>query len=317
MNIKHPLMIAVLATTLSGAALADPYPVTVVDDLSRVVTFTEKPKNIASVSIFAADIMKKFGGKVVASSTFGGEMPKYLGDVMDDVVDIGSRSEANLELMRAANVDLTIAIRRYTEAHADEFEEIGKYLAYDTISYQDSERAVASAAMALGFGDEGVSLNEDFTELVDEMNDKAPGGVSALFVWNWEDTLYGYYDHYMTVSLQKALNADNPFGASPTPHTNKPFGGPISYEELLSYDPDVLFIFRSPGQDVASHPVYERLKAFKNNRIWRVKHQYPEVHGPIARELVLKEMAHLLYPDTFPKPEMPEGAQATPVVFKK
>lgn len=300
----------------STAAFSGDFPVSVMDDRGKIVTIEEQPKAVAGVSVFGADLLQKLGGKAVAVTTFGGKLPAFLGDELDGAADLGARTDANLEVMREMGVDTTIAIRRYTEASADEFEAVGNYLAYDTITFQDSDRAIQSASVALGHPDKGLEINSTFDDLVTEMHDKAPGGVSAMFLWYWEDTLYGYYDHYMTVALQKALKSDNPYGASPTPHTSKPFAGEVSFEELLAYDPDVLFIYRAPGQDIARHPVLERLSAYKNKRMWRVKDQYAESHGPIGREMVLREMAHLLYPDLFEKPDLPEEASATVVSFE-
>lgn len=315
MAIRSLIAAGLLCFTATSALADGHFPVSVMDDRGKIVTVKEKPKAVAAVSVFGADLLQKLGGKAVAVTTFGGKLPDFLGDGLKGVADLGGRTDANLEIMREKNVDMTIAIRRYTEHASDEFEAVGDYLAYDTISFQDSDRAIQSASAALGYGSQGLEINDKFDDLITEMHEKAPGKVSAMFLWYWEDTLYGYYDHYMTVALQKVLKADNPFGASPTPHANKPFAGAVSFEQLLAYDPDVLFIYRAPGQDIAPHPVFKRLKANKNKRIWRVKHQYPEVHGPIAREQVLKEMAHLLYPDIFAKPELPKGAEATLVAF--
>lgn len=49
-----------------------------------------------------------------------------------------------------------------------------------------------------------------------------------------------------------------------------------------------------------SNPIWSQLSAVKNNRVFYVGDQWVETNGPIAREIVLREAAHYLYPDTFP-----------------
>ena len=61
-----------------------------------------------------------------------------------------------------------------------------------------------------------------------------------------------------------------------------------------------------------------QLTAVKNNRVFYVGDQWVETNGPIAREIVLREAAHYLYPDTFPKVDVrTEAAKLIPPEIQK
>lgn len=303
----------VMQTSVNAAE----FPATVVDDRNIVVTVKSEPKKLASLGTFAADLAKSFGIKPVGTTTYNGVRPIYLGESLDGAKDFGSIQQPNLELMTESGVDLVIGLRRYTEPYADDFTKFAPYLAYELLTYEDSKRAVASAATALGQGQKGVEINNAFEETLNDYSEKAPGGISAMFVWMWQDTPYAYYDHPMPASYLGALKARNVMGANPNVMMKENFGVPLSFEDLLTKDPEVLIMFRAEGNEYPNNPVFQRLKSVKNSRAYHVGYQYSQPTGPLAREIVLKEIAHLLYPDTFEKPDLPKGVAAEPVRFEK
>jgi iron complex transport system substrate-binding protein len=71
---------------------------------------------------------------------------------------------------------------------------------------------------------------------------------------------------------------------------------------MLEKDPEVLFIYDyGPDRPHENNPIWSQLTAVKNNRVFYVGDQWVETNGPIAREIMLREAAHYLYPDVFPK----------------
>lgn len=309
-----PVLIA--WTFMASPALSDPFPVTVIDDRNMSVEIDAKPERISSLGAFAADISAALGVKPVGTTTYNGVRALYLGDTLDGAVDFGSILQPNLELMTESQTDLIIGIRRYTEPYADDFETLAPYLAFELLTNEDSVRAVASTSKAMGHGETGARLNADYEALLSEYSKKAPGGVSALFIWVWQDTLYAYYDHPMPAAFLKVLKARNVMGASPDPEMHENAGVPVTYEELLALDPDVLILYRAEGNAYPDNPALKRLRAVRDGRAYHVGYQYSQPHGPIAREIVLREVAHLLYPDTFAAPDLPDGVAAEPIAFE-
>ncbi|MBK4217874.1 ABC transporter substrate-binding protein [Paracoccus caeni] len=286
------------------------------DDRGEVVQIAQQPQRVASLGVFGADMMLALGKSAVGTTTYNGQLPAYLGARPDTMADLGIEPQPNLERLTELQPDLIIGIRRYTEPWADSFAPIAPYIAYDMLTEADSTRAVSSVAVALGAVGTGEKLNAEFEQMKAQMAEQAPGGVSAVFVWLWQDTLYAYYDHVMPASFFSPLKVRNTMGSNPTPELPENFGGPVSYEDILAQDPDVLIVFRAEGNAYPDHPALRRLRAVREGRAWHVGYQYSQPAGPVARKIILQEMAHLLYPDVFADPALPDQVRAEPLRFE-
>ena len=107
------------------------------------------------------------------------------------------------------------------------------------------------------------------------------------------------------------LGVTNSIGASPRPEIKKFDSAPISMETLLKLNPDIIISFKGEDGPILTHPVWPKLKAVKNKLAYRVGDQYVMPHGPIARDMVLRELAYLFYPDEFEQPDdIPIAARA-------
>lgn len=310
------LLAALSALFVSQLAFSDTYPVTVQDDRNEHIVFERKPESVASVSVFGADLLAALGKKAAGLSTLNHKQSAFLGDRVKGMVDLGEIHETNMELLTELDPDLTIGIRAYTEPFAKKFEEIGKFLAYDMVTYEDSVRAINSAATALGEQRQAHRLNSAFAERLKAYSEKAPGGFTVVFLWHWADVPYGYYNHHLTMRIMRALKAENLVGPSPKPKIKKLDSAPVSMESLLKLDPDIIVSFKGDDGPIQNHPVWHKLKAVKNGRAYRVGDQYVMPHGPIARDMVLRELAYLFYPQQFAKPkDIPAPAQARLMSF--
>ena len=206
----------------------------------------------------------------------------------------------------------------YNAPYAEEIEQFSQFLSYESLNLDVSLASVASMGTALGQPAKAETLNNDFVALIDELKAQVPSEPqSTLFIWAFQNVFYGYQENLMTTELMAKLGAVNPLGRNSNSEEMNNAFVILEVEDLLKHDPDVIMMFVSHGGDVAFNPAYERLKAFKNNRIYSVGYQYSQPSGPIARELVLREAAHLIWPDTFAAPDMPEDARAVPVEFTK
>ncbi|ENO88311.1 ABC transporter substrate-binding protein [Thauera linaloolentis] len=309
---------AVLALAALGPARAQDYPLSIVDDRGKQVTVAARPASVASVSTFGADLLAALGRKVDGLSTLNNKQSAFLGERTAGAVNLGEVHETNLEVLTRLDPDLIIGLRTYTEPFEKKFEEIGTFLAFDLITLDDSLHAIARAAAALGQAAEGEALNAAFLARLDEYAARAPGGVSVVFLWHWADVPFAYYDHHLTPHLLRRLGAANLQGASPTPPPGAPDSAAITLETLISLDPDVIISFKGDDGPFVDHPAWPRLKAVRSGRAWHVGDQYVMPHGPIARDMVLREAAHLLYPAHFPAPDdIPPAARARAMRFAR
>lgn len=318
-------MFKVLWYTLSALLLvngmkaySNTFPVTVTDDRNKQVIFEKKPNSVASVSVFGADLLAALGKKATGLSTLNHKQSAFLGKQTQRVLDLGEVHETNMELLTELDPDLTIGIRTYTEPFEKKFEEIGKFLAYDLVTYEDSIRAIESAGTALGEQANAIKLNKDFATRLNTYKNKTAGNLTVAMLWHWGDVPYAFYDHHFTINIMNELNVTNSIGSSPQPEIKKLDSAPISMEKLLKLNPDVIISFKGESGPILNHPVWSKLKAVKNKRAYRVSDQYVMPHGPIARDMVLRELAYLFYPDKFEKPiDIPLDASAKLSTFTR
>ncbi|TBY74803.1 ABC transporter substrate-binding protein [Rhizobium leguminosarum bv. viciae] len=289
------------AILMAGAARAEEgKKVSIVDDRGVTVEVPAQPKRIASISYFADDVALALGIKPVASTYMtAGREPDFLLGLTSGMKQIGQRAKPNLELLSEAKPDLIIAIRRYTVGNAAQLQNIAPYVAYNMELLEESYSETAALSKLLGKPERGEQLNADFRKHLAEYAAKAPKEVHPRFLIMWGGaTPFAFHTENTSASIVAAIGGDNiPGPKSP----GGEFGIDLSLETMLEKDPEVIFVYDSgPDRPHESNPIWSQLSAVKNNRIFYVGDQWVETNGPIAREIVLREAAHYLYPDAFP-----------------
>jgi iron complex transport system substrate-binding protein len=316
-RLAHAFVSAVsIWALLSGAeAFAQSAPDTaVVDDRGVTVQVPTQPKRIASISYFADDVAFALGIKPVATTYMtAGREPAYLLGLTSKLQQIGQRAKPSLELLTQAKPDLIVAIRRYTMGNAAQLQAIAPYVAYNMELLDESDREIAELSKLLGKPERGQQLNADFHKDLADFTAKAPKATHPRFVIMWGGaTPFAFHTENTAASIVAALGGDNIVGPK-TP--GGPFGMDLSLESLLEKDPEVIFVYDSgPDRPHESNPIWSQLSAVKNKHVYYVGDEWVETNGPIARQMVLKEAAHFLYPDTFPVVDVrTEAAKMIPV----
>jgi len=293
----------VCAFGISPAAAQDAGTMTVIDDRGAAVSIPVKPQRIASISYFAADVALALGLKPAATTYMvEGRNPDFLGGYLEGVPQIGQRATPNLELLAQVKPDVTVAIRRYTEGNAAQYEKVAPYLAYSLELYADSDRTIGQLATILGQTARGQELNKTFKADLEAYAAKAPKDEHPRFAVMWGgDTPWVFRSENMTAAILVALGGDNIAGQNPTPSVPDNWGMEMSLETMLEKDPEVIFVYDyGPDRPHENNPIWNQLSAVKNGRVHYVGDHWVEAHGPIAREMVLREGAHFLHPDAFP-----------------
>lgn len=308
-----------VCAVIAHPAVADPYPITYTDERGETITLTQPPKKIAALIASSADMLAALGRHVDGTTTYGGAMPVYLGHAVDGTTDLGDLTAPNLELMATQGYDLILGMTRYNAPFSEDLSKIGNFATLTANTLDDSYSNVTDYGLLLDAKDEAARMNADFAALLADIAGQAPDTApSVVFMWNFYDTLYGYKSNIMPADLIDRIGATNPLGRVAGQVEEDTAFDILEAEDLLAHDPDVVLVFSSDqGGTVKWNPAFERLSAYKNNRFYSVGYQWSQSDGPIARDIVLREMAHLLYPDHFDAPEMVEAARATPVKFAK
>lgn len=233
-----------LLLIISGQIHSNTFPVTVTDDRNKQVVFEKKPNSVASISVFGADLLTALGKKATGISTLNHKQPAFLGKQTQEMLDLGEVHETNMELLTKLDPDLTIGIRTYTEPFEKKFEEVGKFLAYDMVTYDDSIRAIESAGTALGEQANAKKLNSNFAARLHAYKEKALGNLTVVMLWHWGDVPYAFYDHHLTTKIMTELGVTNSIGTSPKPEIKKLDSAPVSMETLLKLNPDIILSFK-------------------------------------------------------------------------
>jgi iron complex transport system substrate-binding protein len=291
-------------------------PRSVVDDRGVAVSVPAEARRVAAISYFGADVALALGIKPVATTYMvRGRSPDFLLDHLDGVRQIGQRAAPNLELLAAAKPDVIVAMRRYTEANAAQYQKIAPYLAYDLELFGDSDRSITQLATILGKPERAAELNARFETDLADYAARAPRGVHPRFQVMWGgDTPWTFTSDNMTAAILTALGGENIAGKSAELHGPGRFGLEMSLETMLEKDPEVIFVYDyGPDRPHEGNPIWHMLSAVRNGRVHYVGDAWVEAHGPIAREIVLRQAAHFLYPDVFPMPEVrAEAARIIP-----
>lgn len=301
MKIKlSPLFVTAM---LCAAPAVQADPLTIMDERGEVVTVPKQADKVAAISLFGADLTIALGEELVATTYLTkGKAPAFLEKELKNVAQLGSRSAANMEVLAQQKPDLIVALRRYSEGAAEEFEEIAPYMAVHTESFADSLAGVNLVSYMLGRKDDGVALNDQFLEDIEEMREKLPKDdqKTFLFLWGSGTAPWAYYDDYATVAIMNSLGVKNPIGSNPMPQDRNNFAYEMNLEQMIKIDPDFLVIFdRGPDQPFLTNPIWKELKAVKNKKVFFVGDHWMASHGPIARQIVLREAAHMFYPEIF------------------
>ncbi|RWC27790.1 ABC transporter substrate-binding protein [Mesorhizobium sp.] len=303
----------------AGVALAGgAKTLSIVDDRGVAVEVPAGPERLASISYFATDVALALGLKPVATTYMvAGRDPDFLLGLTNDIKHIGQRAKPNLELLSETKPDLIIAMKRYTAGNAEQLQKIAPYVAYNMELLSESYSEVAQLSKILGKPERGEELNAEFKKHLAEFGERTPKGVHPRFQIMWGgDTPFSFHTENTAASIVAALGGDNIAG--PMDPGGK-FGLELSLETMLEKDPEVIFVMDSgPDRPHENNPIWGQLSAVKNGRVHYVGDEWAETNGPIGREIVLREAAHYLYPDTFPQVDVKaEAAKLIPVDAQK
>jgi len=307
MKWKNLLTATALAVTMtvSAVAVAATQTIAITDDRDETVELQAQPKRIAAIMPVASTYMKQ------------DKHPAYLLGLTEKMQPLGQRARSNLELLSDAKPDVIIAILRYTIANEAQLEKIAPYIALNMELLSESYAEVEKLAELFGQPEEGKKLNENFKRHLAEFAAQAPKDIHPRFQIMWAgDTPSSFHTEVTAASIVTALGGENIVGPM---EPGGRFSSEMSLETMLEKDPEVIFIHDSWGEPThENNPIWNQLSAVKNGRVHYVGEQWSETNGPIAREIVLREAAHFLYPDIFPAVDIKaEAARIIPVFLQQ
>lgn len=231
--------------------------------------------------------------------------PAYLGEGTDDIVNVGSIVEPNLELIVTLQPDLIIGVRSRHEAIYPQLSAIAPTVFAEQHRSQWRENFLL-VAKALNREDQvdGVVSNFDdrCASVAAQLGDQfETTTVSVLRVYT--DTIYAYQVDSFSGSVLDAIGLKRPESQS----------GPeelaidLSPEQLATGDGDVIFltVWGDPAttdvSTLVTNPLWDRLEAVRANRVFLVPDEYWMVAmGYIAANRILDDVVAYLIDDKEP-----------------
>ena len=243
------------------------------------VTLEEQPERIVTLDYGFLDTLDALGveGIVgVASNGGKGNMPEHLKEkyVNDDIADVGSLKELNLEAIAAAEPDAIFISGRQT-SYYEELKEITPnviFVGSDNTDYiAGILETVDLAADIFGKEDKAKELKEELEAKVAEVKEKAAGYENALVAMYNNKSVSGFDDG----KDSRFAYVYNDFGFKPatTDIETASHGSDFSYESVLNVDPEVLLIIdRTVNSEDAikadiENDIIKKTRAYKEGKI--------------------------------------------------
>lgn len=244
------------------------------------VTLEEQPKRIISFDYGFLDTLDALGveGIVgVASNGGKGNIPTHIKDKYapsDDIADVGSLKEINLEAVAAAAPDV-IFISGRQAAFYEELKEITPnvvFIGSDNSDYiAGVNETVDLAAQIFDKEEKAEELKAALQEKVDAVKEKAGNYDNALVTMYNEKKLSGFDDG----KDSRFAYVYNDFGFTPVTSEidSAAHGSDFSYESILSVDPEVLFVIDRTASDVEAikadieNDIIKKTTAYKEGKI--------------------------------------------------
>ena len=308
MKKHHSFKAVLLGVILICPGSASAQSAAVIDDRGHTIVIRDSVKRVAAISYFAADTMLALGLHPVASTYLvKGRSPVFLQNCMDGLQTLGQRAIPNLELLAQARPDLIVAMKRYSEANAGKLEKIAPYMALNLENFTDSDHSILRLGQLLNQRKKAEQLNTNFHRDIQTLRELVAGqaATSYLFLWGSGDAPWAFYNENMVPAIINTIGGINVAGANPRPDTPDITAFEMSVEAMLSKNPEVIFIYDyEVKRRFENNPLWKKLRAVNNKRIIYVGDHWVDAHGPVARQAVLREATHALYPTIYPKQDV-------------
>lgn len=257
-------VIAALASAVlvTGACLAEPFPVVVVDDRGSDVTIAERPERIVAVGALYVEILVDLGAadRLVAVAETADNPPVVAG-----LPTVGPTYAPNVELILAFEPDLVLGATDWggerPALEAAGLTVLTTPLLTSIASIFESIRTVAAAIGAAETGDLLVGrIAADMIEAEAAVLGATPVPAAFLYASSPDDPPYA--------AGSGALESELIFRAGGTNVFADVSGFPqVAFEEIVARDPAVIFTAPSQVDNILGAPLLRNVSAVASGRV--------------------------------------------------
>lgn len=231
------------------------------------------PTRVVTLGYPAYDTLKVLGLEDTIVAAPKQAIPEYLGGIKENVKDVGSLHEPDLDVIREVNPDLIIGTARAADSIPD-LEKIAPVFKYatETYPYWDSFRKInTELAKIFEKEDEVNQLIEQLdqhTKAVRDFNKENPDRTLVLMLSKGD--LKAFDDKSRFSLIYEELG----FKPVSDDFKTKAHGEEITYDQLAEIDPDRLFVIDrtaaitdDENKEMLDHSEIENTTAAKNNKL--------------------------------------------------
>ena len=292
--------------TLGGEATAEPFTITLVDDLRREVKVPYPPRRIAATVSFPVELLMILGYKPVLRPNIPEQyvFPPEAKEI--PTVEVSHRAGPNLEQIAATEPDLVITAPAFAQFVPAIEKTLGvPVLVYDIRSFDDVVAKVRTFGLLVGRQAEAeevvAELQAQLAALRQGLPEKGPK-VFALF--GTREAFLGFLPDAYLGNLVELLGGQL-ITRGDEPHERFRGFTPFSLETIVARDPDIILIVRhgrpSPEREenfakLQEDPAWQSIKAVREGRVYELSEWlYLRYPGPRVIQ-ALEELRAILWP---------------------
>lgn len=260
------LLVLTVCLTLSVGALAQTYPLTVVDTAGNTVEIAAEPKTVVSLAASNTEILYALGvgDKVVGVDAFS----DHPAEALENAAVVGDYNGPNVESILALDPDVVFASNYLQQEAIDALKAVGvAVVSVEATAYDDIIPSIRLVADVMGVSADAVieKMNAEQAEAL-TLRDKCEGKTVyfALSFGEWGDWTAGdgtFIDGMLTMLGAKNIAAG--LGVAWPQY---------SAEQLLEKDPDVILVSggEASAEAFCAFETYQALTAVKEGRVYGV-----------------------------------------------
>ncbi|MYL30693.1 ABC transporter substrate-binding protein [Halobacillus halophilus] len=217
---------------------------------------------------------------------------------IEDYTSVGTRKQPSLEVISSLEPDLIIAdMQRHKDIY-DQLSDIAPTIILPSLAadYDGIIDSFQTVSTAMGMEDKGEEVLADHKEKMEELRSQVPEDENrSVLPAVVADS--GYFAHNMesyTGSLLESIGLKNAIQSGDDRY-NK-----INLEQLVEFDPDVMFHMSSGDQTVVTewenNDLYQDISAVENGEVHEVdRNMWSRFRGLISSEKILEDAVQYLY----------------------
>jgi len=286
------------AGSASPAAPADAAPAgeKTVQHIWGETTLQGVPNKVVALDFYIVDTLVSLGVQPAGIAGSGNtRVPAHVKDQVGTFTDVGERTEPNLEVIRSLEPDLIIANPERAKMIQGELAKIAPTIALSDRSYQTILENVDLLADVFEKPDQAKKVRADLEAKIKQAKEKIGKSSSVLVVGVFEDDMSVWVKNSFIASLMTDIGLNYVFEGEKVKTEGNADIAKMTVERLAEYNPDVLFLYGDGIHKLKENPLFQQLKAAKENHVYEVDRDlWSRSRGPIAAGLIVEEAAALL-----------------------